>query len=107
MADASIGEVEITLDGKAAVLRCSLAAAKRINASGGFSHVANRLGQGDLDFYVAVVAAGLDKKASEVENAVYKTGMPSLVTPLSTFVDYLVNGGRPVAPSEGSESGEA
>jgi hypothetical protein len=106
MADTSIGEVAIMLDGKEVVLKSSLAAAKRINANGGFSHVANRLGQGDLDYYILVTAAGLDKKASDVENAVYKTGMPYLVTPLSTFVDYLCNGGRPAAPSEGSGSGE-
>jgi hypothetical protein len=98
MANAAIGEVDITLDGKEVTLQCSLPVAKRISAHGGYKHVTNRLGQGDLDFYVMVVAAGLGKKENEVEVAVYKAGMPYLVTPLSTFIDYLCNGGKPATP---------
>lgn len=108
MADASIGEVDITLDGKTVTLRCSLAAAKRVNASGGLSHVAKRLSQGDLDYYILVVAAGMDKKPNDVESVVYKTGMLDLVEPLTVFIDYLANGGKPVAPDAGDgKTGEA
>jgi hypothetical protein len=106
-ADASIGEVAITLDDKEVVLKCSLAAAKRVNAGGGYFHVMARLGAMDHDFYVMVVAAGLDKKPNDVEGAVYKAGLPALTERLITFCEYLANGGKPVMPSTGeNEPGE-
>ncbi len=80
------GDVEIMLNGKAETLRPSLGAAKR------------------------VVAAGLGKKTSEVEDAVYRTGMPKLGADVVGFVNILANGGKPFetdTPSEGETSGEA
>jgi hypothetical protein len=108
MADMAVGEVEITLDGKPATLKSTLAAAKRVNGiAGGYMAVLGRLGTMDHDAYVHVVAAGLDKKPSEVEDDVFRTGLLNLTEPLSTFVEYLVNGGKPAAPAKGSGSGEA
>lgn len=102
----SVGEVEIKLDGKQETLRPSLGAAKRVNAAGGFSQVINKLIAFDLDYYVTVVAAGLGKKPSDVEEAVYKTGLPVLVNELVTYVGYLANGGRPAEVGE-TKTGEA
>jgi hypothetical protein len=94
---AAIGEVTIELNGKAETLRCSLEAAKRVSGGGGgFMNVLGRLGAMDHDFYVMVVSAGLNKKPIDVDDAVYKTGLPNLTQPLATFVEYLTNGGRPL-----------
>ncbi len=102
------GDVEIKLNGNVVTLRPSLAAAKRVNSSGGFSHVVGRLQAADLDFYILVVAAGLGKKNSEVEMDVYKTGMPALGMEVVKFVNILANGGKPyeAETSEGEASGE-
>lgn len=97
MADSSIGEVEITLDGKPVLLRCSLAAAKRVNGlANGHQGVIARLGMMDFDAYVQVVAAALDKKPMDVEAKVYRTGMPALTGDLVTWITYLANGGKPI-----------
>lgn len=102
------GDVEIKLNGKVETLRPSLGAAKRVNATGGFAHVVNRLQAADLDFYILVVAAGLGKKNAEVEDAVYKTGLPALGADVVKFVNILANGGKPYEPatSDGEPAGE-
>ncbi|WP_029581937.1 hypothetical protein [Bradyrhizobium sp. URHD0069] len=104
---AGVGEVEITLDGKTETLRPSLGAAKKVNAAGGFQQVLNRLLAYDMDFYVTVVAAGMNKKPQEVEEAVYTSGLYSLVNPLALYVGYLANGGKPVEAAGDSKSGES
>ncbi len=91
----SVGEIEITLNGKVETLRPSLGAAKRVNSTGGFAHVVNRIQAADLDFYILVVAAGLGKKNAEVEDAVYRTGLPALGADVVKFVNILANGGKP------------
>jgi hypothetical protein len=103
MTDSSIGEVEITLDGKSVTLRCGLAVAKRVNAyagGSGFQGITARLGMVDFDTYVALIAFALDKKPIDVEGAVYRTGILTLTADLTTFVTYLANGGKPVAAVE-------
>lgn len=108
MADASVGEVDIVLDGNAVTLKSSLAAAKRINAGGGYINVLGKIGAMDHDVYVLVVAAGLDKKPGDVEQAVYRTGLANLAQSLITYVEYIVNGGKPIAPAmDDDKSGEA
>jgi hypothetical protein len=102
-----VGEVEISLGGKTETLRSTLKAAKAVNAGGGFINVLGKLAGMDHDFYVLVVAAGLDKRPIDVENKVYEVGLPSLTEPLSTFVQYLANGGKPLAPTEDAGTGEA
>jgi len=103
------GEVEIKLNGKVETLRSSLGAAKRVSAAGGFVHVINRVQAADLEFYILVVAAGLGKKNSEVEEAVYSTGLPALGADVIKFVNLLANGGKPYEPevSSGVTTGEA
>jgi hypothetical protein len=107
MANAAIGEVDITLNGKPTTLKSTLAAAKRVNGiAGGYMAVLGQLGTMNHDAYVQVVAAGMDKKPSEVEDDVFRTGLLKLTEPLSTFVEYLVNGGKPAEAAKGSGSGE-
>lgn len=95
-----IGSVDITLDGKPATLRSSLEAGKRVNSGGGYMTVLTKLATMDHDYYVLVVSAGLGKKPSDVDGAVYRTGLPNLTQALSTFVEYLANGGKPITPAE-------
>jgi hypothetical protein len=91
-------DVEIKLDGKPEMLRCSLKAAKRVNAAGGFQQVLGRLQSADLEFFTLVVAAGLDKQPSEVEGRVYRTGLPALGADLAKYANLLANGGKPFRP---------
>ena len=103
-----MSEVEVTLNGKSQTLRCTLRAAKAVNAGGGFMAVLSKLAAMDQDFYCLVAAAGLGKKPSEVEADVYRTGLPQLTEPLSSFVMLLANGGRPIVASEANDGeGEA
>lgn len=104
---AGIGEVDVTLDGKAETLKSTLKAAKAVNAHGGFMNVLGRLGAMDQDFYVLVVSAGLDKKPSAVEDAVYKTGLTNLTSELTDYVMLLTNGGKPLSGSGVTGTGEA
>ncbi|MCW2228091.1 hypothetical protein [Bradyrhizobium elkanii] len=103
-----VGEVEITLGDKTVTLRSSLGAAKRVSAAGGYTNVMEKLMAYDMSYFVTVVSAGLNKKPMEVEEDVYKTGLPNLVADLVTYVGYLANGGRPADMSSGEkETGEA
>ncbi len=102
------GEVEIKLDGKPETLRSSLGAAKRVNGMGGFAQVLNKLQAFDLEYYVGVVSAGLGRKPHEVEEAVYKTGLPMLAGDLMVYVNLLANGGKPFTePKADAKPGEA
>jgi hypothetical protein len=98
-----IGEVEITLGGKTETLRPSLGAAKRVNAAGGFTNVMEKLMAYDLNYYVTVVSAGLNKKPIDVEEAIYQAGLPNLVGDLVTYVGYLANGGKPAGSDASGE----
>lgn len=108
---ANQGEVEIVLDGETHVLRSTLRAAKEVSASaGGFIGAYQRLATFDFSTYVAIVAAGLGKKVSDVEGKVYATGIAPLSAPLSRFVQLLANGGKEpkeIEEGEAVPSGEA
>jgi hypothetical protein len=102
-------KVEIPLGGKRETLHTSLRAAKAVNAAfGSCTDALQRLERFDLSAYVAIVAAALDKKPSDVDETVFATGMLDLVEPLSLFITSLTRGGRdPFAKaSEGETSGE-
>jgi hypothetical protein len=89
-----MSEVEITLAGRPVVLRCTLGALKALDAApGGLSEVISGLTSYRFASYCAVVAAGTGRRPSEVEEDIYKTGMPALVGDLAEFVGMLVNGG--------------
>lgn len=104
-----MGEVEITLAGTKYTLRCSLRAARTVSAlSGGFSAAFQGLSGFNMATYVAIVAAGLDKRgndAADVEKQVYETGLEALTAPLSRYLGLLMNGGREAAAS--TDEGDA
>jgi hypothetical protein len=103
-----MSEVEITLNGSAETLRCTLRAAKRVNAMvDGFQGVGRRLLSLDFDTYVAIVAIGLDKKPADVEDAVFQTGMITLFPVLDEYVGRLMNGGELIKPKEDPPQGES
>ena len=108
MANAAVGEVDIELDGKTVTLKSTLAAAKRVNAAGGLRYIAERLDAYDLDAYVAVVAAGADRRNADVENVVFSAGMARLQVPLGVYISFLASGGKPIEPpKDGAPAGEA
>lgn len=104
-----MSEVEITLKGKSETLKCTLKAAKAVNAiAGGFQGALVRLANMEQDSYFLIVAAGLGKKPAEIENAVYETGLTNLTEPLTSYVLLLANGGKPFATeTENAGEGEA
>lgn len=107
MAD-SANEVAVSLGGRDEVLRPTLRAAREVNNRlGGFVEAFKRLTNFDLEAYCIIVAAGLNKKSNEVEDAVFKAGVANLTEPLAKFVTLLANGGRePKEPSQESSLGE-
>lgn len=91
----SANEVAVMLGGREETLRPTLRAAREVNNRlGGFVEAFRRLTNFDLEAYSIIVAAGLNKKPSEVEEAVYKAGVAMLTEPLAKFVTLLANGGR-------------
>lgn len=102
-----MSDVTITLDGKEAVLKCTPRAFKTVNALGGFTEAFRLLAAFDATAYTIIVAAGLNKKPGDVEDAVYRTGLPDLTEGLSDYVALLANGGKRREPQEEAEPGEA
>lgn len=87
--------VEITLDDRVVELRPTLGAAKKVSSHfGGFSSAIRAVAGLDFAAATMIVAAGLGKKPDEVEEAVFKAGLDSLVEPLARYVGLLANGGR-------------
>ena len=102
-----MSDVEITLNGEHVTLRCTIRAVREITAAfGNYMEAFKRLAEFDHGAYVAIVAAGIGKKRSEVDEDVFKTGLPVLTGPLSDYVGLLSRGGRP-EPVEGAPVGEA
>jgi hypothetical protein len=102
------GEVAITVDGEEMILRSSLLAAKTINANfGSFGEAYQRIAKMDLAAYVAIVAAGVGAKGTPkgLDDQIYQTGMPSLVEPLTEYLNLLANGGRSPAPAKDADTG--
>lgn len=99
-----MSDVEIKLGDKTETLRCTLRAAKAVNAMGGFQAALQRIGAADLDAFTAIVAAGLGKRPVEIEERVWSTGIAGLSEPLVQYVLLLSNGGRPLSAAvEGGE----
>lgn len=100
------GEVRISLDGKDLVLRSSLRAARAVSADqDGFVGALQRLARFDFDAFVSIIAVGIGKDASDIEDAVYEAGLETLVDPVSKYVGYLMRGGREAKKAgEGDEA---
>ena len=106
----NLGEVEITLNGRACTLRCSLRAARAVSGmSGGFAGAFDGISRFNFSIYAAIVAAGLDKRTSselsDIEEDVFKNGLESLVAPLTRYVTLLMHGGREPSADADTPSG--
>jgi hypothetical protein len=98
--------IYIVIGGERLALRCTLGAAKEINAFfGSYTAAFRRLQEFDLAAYSAVVSYGTGKPLKDVENAVWQCGMPDLVRPLSDYLGLLSNGGRALTDTEDSKKG--
>lgn len=90
-------EVTFKLNGRDEILKPTLRAARIINSSaGGFTEAFKKIGEFNLETYVAIIAAGLNKRPSDIEDAVYKTGLTNLAEPCSKFISILANGGKDI-----------
>jgi hypothetical protein len=90
-----IGNVDLKLDGEDVTLRPSLKAAQAISRqSGGIRGALKAIAELDFDTITYIIAVGLGKKPSDIEDAVYRTGLPDLVDPVNTFVAVIASGGR-------------
>jgi len=101
------GDVQIVLDGETVTLRPSLKAALTISReAGGIMGAFRGLSDLNLDTVTGIIAVGLGKKPAEIEEAVWRTGIASLVPGCTKFVSIIANGGRPADEGDGgSEKG--
>lgn len=93
------GEVIIELDGEPVILKCTLLAAKTVNAAlDGFVGAFRRVQQFDLEAFGLIVAVGMGKKIpadlNDITEKVYATGMRNLSDDVTKFLTLLSNGGR-------------
>lgn len=95
--------VDIELNGKTETLKTSLRAARAVSGVfGNYLDALDQLAKFNPGAYTVVIAAGLEKKPAEVEEAVFTNGLPNLSEPLALFVNSLAHGGRdPNAKVEG------
>lgn len=95
---------EITLP-NGDVMKCTLRATKKINADfGSFMDAARRLDTMDFGSFVAIVAAGTNKKREDVEEDVFNIGMKDLHKSLTDYILLMSNAGRSLdeeAPQKG------
>lgn len=102
-----MSDIHIDLGAERVALRCTLRAAKELNAFfGNFTSGFRRLTEYDFSAYVAVVAFGSGRQAKDIEAAVFEAGLPQLVKPLSDYLALLANGGRPVETEAAKKTGE-
>jgi hypothetical protein len=111
------GEVEFEIGGAKFVLRSTLSAMKAVNrAFGGYRAALDEVDRHNMDAYVTIAAAGIDKTSNAllfpdtenkitVEQAVYEAGTINLIGPISKFVGFLSNGGRDPEQKKGAPPG--
>ena len=98
-----------TVDTELGTLRPTLGAAMKVTKRfGSFMDALRKVESLDLEAFVFIVAAGLNKRPVDVEESVYDVGTMALVQPVSDFVTLLANGGKPIkaAAQDGSAPGE-
>lgn len=92
------GDVKVTLANEQHTLACTLGAAMSVNtAFGNYSEAAARIARRDLAAIMQIVAAGLNVPFEKAQDLVFRTGMPSLIEPVSEYLLKLANGGRPIS----------
>lgn len=102
------GDTDIELNGKTVTLKCTPRALRELDGmAGSFNDILNGLVTYRFSTYCAVVAAGLGKRPSLVEDDVFATGLDGLVAPLTEYVGRLMRGGRDAPSEQEKASGEA
>jgi hypothetical protein len=85
--------IEIEIDGKTEILKRHFEASKKISAYfGGMLPALNALAQFNVAAYSTVIAAGLNKKADDVERELFQTDLLTLTGPLSDYIALLMGG---------------
>ena len=107
------GEVEITLDGKAYVMRPTFEAMAEIEAKigHGILWLATRASEGDIGIteVAVIIAAGL-KAAGEPATAdtvgpiVFRTGLVKVLVPVGEYLTSALMGGEPPGEAEAADS---
>lgn len=102
------GDVILTLDGEEVVLKPTLSACLTISRmNNGIRNTLNRVMELDFDTLVKVIAAGIGKPVTkELQEAVYKTGVYVVGTPVMRFITVINNGGRPPVERDDNEGRE-
>lgn len=102
-----MSDIFLELGGERVALRCTLRAAKEINSFfGSYTAAYRKLIEYDLSAYVAIIAAGIGRKPSEVEKAIFEVGMPDLASSLTEYLNLLCNGGKPFNSEAKAATGE-
>lgn len=103
----AFGDVKVTLADEQHTLACTLGAAMSVDAAfGNYSEAANCLQNRKLSAYMQIVAAGLNVPFEKAQDLVFRTGMPSLIEPVSEYLLKLANGGRPISEVKDGAPGE-
>lgn len=106
-----VGDVQIELGGEEVILKPSLHATLQLSRQqGGIVGAINKVGQLDMDTFVAAISLGLNLKNTrdqrDLAEKVYKTGMVDLVAPVTKYLTILANGGKPPRESEDADEGD-
>ncbi len=106
------GFVDITLNGETYQMKATIKAARLISARyEGFGSAIALVSQLRLDATTDIVKIGLglterEFKEMDIDNAVWRAGLPNLAGPLTRYLMMLINGGR--SPSgDDDDEGEA
>lgn len=84
-----------TIETPIGTLRMSVRAAKQINATcGNYFEQLQGLVANNFSTYVAIAAAGLDRRPADIESEVFAAGLDVLNEPLTKFIKSLISGGR-------------
>lgn len=106
---ATLGEVEIKLDGETVILKPTYGATTRIEKRfGGWQAAVQAAAAVNTETLAFIVQQGLGLKDSDyprLREAVWRTGAMDLTGPVIRYLRILANGGRPL-PEEGDEAGQ-
>ena len=99
--------VDVTLDGETYTLKPSLKAATSIcRQFGGYLGAIQQLAGSDLNAFLFIARQAISTKtiaSSDLDEAVYAAGVPTLMEPFMKYVRILQNGGREPVEDDGGD----
>lgn len=102
------GLVTLELEGEPVELSATIEAARKLSKQGGLRVMMDRIGNMDLDAYVAVISAGTgDRNLTSLEERVHHSGVMNLMVPLIEYLSILANGGRRQAEKKSAARSKA